>query len=116
MMKLLFAISLMSVCLLLVMARFVRFDDEPRSSLIEEDSVRDDLGLSSPLKMQMQQKCLQDEERCIAFWECCSFYCDNWFCASGVPVHPKQESLFKFKLQVLVLNDNVTSGKAVGTS
>lgn len=88
-MKLLFAISLMSVCLLLVMARFVRFDDEPRSSLIEEDSVRDDLGLSSPLKMQMQQKCLQDEERCIAFWECCSFYCDNWFCASGVLVHPK---------------------------
>lgn len=87
MMKLLFAISLMSVCLLLVMARFVRFVH--RQETIEEDSVRDDLGHSSPLKMQMQQKCLQDEERCIAFWECCSFYCKNWFCASRVSVHPK---------------------------
>ena len=87
MMKLLFAISLMSGCLLLVMARFVRF--VYRQETIEEDSVRDDLGLASPLKMQMQPKYLKDGERCIAFWECCSFYCDNWFCASGVPVHPK---------------------------
>ena len=53
MMKLLFAISLMSVCLLLVMARFVRFVH--RQETIEEDSVRDDLGLSSSLKMQMQK-------------------------------------------------------------
>lgn len=47
-MKLLFAISLMSGCLLLVMARFVRF--VYRQETIEEDSVRDNLGLASPLK------------------------------------------------------------------
>ena len=48
-MKPLFAMSLMSVCLLLVMARFVRF--VYRQETIEEDSERDDLGVSSPLKM-----------------------------------------------------------------
>ena len=53
-----------------------------RQETIEEDSVRDDLGLASPLKMQLQPKCLKEEERCIAFWGCCSFYCDIMlFCA-----------------------------------
>ena len=38
------------------------------------------------------------------------------FVLQGCLCTQKQDSLFKFKLQVLVLNDNVTSGKAVGTS
>ena len=38
------------------------------------------------------------------------------FVLQGCLCTQKQDSLFKFKLQVLVLNNNVTSGKAVGTS
>lgn len=38
------------------------------------------------------------------------------FVFQGCLCTQKQDSLFKFKLQVLVLNNNVTSGKAVGTS
>ena len=38
------------------------------------------------------------------------------FVLQGCLCTQKQDSLFKVKLQVLVLNNNVTSGKAVGTS
>ena len=86
-MKLLFSISLVSVCLFLVTARFVHFIH--RQEIVEDLNARDDPGVTGLSDMPFRSSskihiasCLPRGARCRRDSDCCSFACMITRCVS----------------------------------